>query len=196
MANNNKGVNMAKAMTKYQLDHFDRKVKRQFDPLIEDQELLVKQYTTEATNRAVAKLSKKMGADKILANFRKAEHMLKQAQSDAKTFFQKKAKDDKELKRKFQSDYGQYSYDRDEITLSDCEEQLREWASNLANKEIERRPEGAKLKQLKELRQKAIDTVMESGTPSELINVLDKITNKIGLSWNKELTALPSVKTE
>jgi len=196
MANNNKGVNMAKAMTKYQLDHFDRKVKRQFDPLIEDQELLVKQYTTQATNRAVAKLSKKMGADKILANFRKAEHMLKQAQSDAKTFFQKKAKDDKELKRKFQSDYGQYSYDRDEITLSDCEEQLREWASNLANKEIERRPEGAKLKQLKELRQKAIDTVMESGTPSELINVLDKITNKIGLSWNKELTALPSVKTE
>ena len=196
MANNNKGVNMAKAMTKYQLDHFDRKVKRQFDPLIEDQELLVKQYTTEATNRAVAKLSKKMGADKILANFRKAEHMLKQAQSDAKTFFQKKAKDDKELKRKFQSDYGQYSYDRDEITLSDCEDQLREWASNLANKEIERRPEGAKLKQLKELRQKAIDTVMESGTPSELINVLDKITNKIGLSWNKELTALPSVKTE
>ena len=187
---------MAKAMTKYQLDHFDRKVKRQFDPLIEDQELLVKQYTTEATNRAVAKLSKKMGADKIIANFKRAEQMMKQAQSDAKTFFQKKAKDDKELKRKFQSDYGQYSYDRDEISLSDCEEQLRDWASNLANKEIERRPEGARLKQLKDLRQKAIDTVMESGTPSELINVLDKITNKIGLSWNKELTALPSVKTE
>ena len=193
---NNKGVNMAKAMTKYQLDHFESKVRRQFDPLIEDQELLVKQYTTQATNKAVAKLSKKMGADKIIANFRRAEHMLKQAQSDAKTFFQKKAKDDKELKRKFQSDYGQYSYDRDEITLSDCEEQLRDWASNLANKEIERRPEGARLKQLKELRQKAIDTVMESGTPSELIAVLDKITNKIGLSWNKELTALPSVKTE
>ena len=187
---------MAKAMTKYQLDHFERKVKRQFDPLIEDQELLVKQYTTEATNRAVAKLSKKMGADKILTNFRKAEHMLKQAQSDAKTFFQKKAKDDKELKRKFQSDYGQYSYDRDEISLSDCEEQLRDWASNLANKEIERRPEGAKLKQLKELRQKAIDTVMESGTPSELIGVLDKITNKIGLSWNKDLTALPNIQSE
>jgi hypothetical protein len=196
MANNNKGVNMAKAMTKYQLDHFERKVKRQFDPLIEDQELLVKQYTTQATNRAVAKLSKKMGADKILANFRKAEQMMKQAQSDAKTFFQKKAKDDKELKRKFQSDYGQYSYDRDEITLSDCEDQLREWASNLANKEIERRPEGAKLKQLKELRQKAIDTVMESGTPSELIGVLDKITNKIGLSWNKDLTALPNIQSE
>jgi len=187
---------MAKTMTKYQLDHFEGKVRRQFDPLIEDQELLVKQYTTQATNKAVAKLSKKMGADKIIANFRRAEHMLKQAQSDAKTFFQKKAKDEKELKRKFQSDYGQYSYDRDEITLSDCEEQLRSWASNLANKEIERRPEGARLKQLKDLKQKAIDTVMESGTPSELIAVLDKITNKIGLSWNKDLTALPNIKEE
>ena len=54
---------MAKTMTKYQLDHFEGKVRRQFDPLIEDQELLVKQYTTQATNKAVAKLSKKMGAD-------------------------------------------------------------------------------------------------------------------------------------
>ena len=50
---------MAKTMTKYQLDHFEGKVRRQFDPLIEDQELLVKQYTTQATNKAVAKLSKK-----------------------------------------------------------------------------------------------------------------------------------------
>jgi len=187
---------MAKAMTKYQLDHFDRKVKRQFDPLIEDQELLVKQYTTEATNRAVAKLSKKMGADKIIANFRRAEHMMKQAQSDAKTFFQKKAKDEKQIKDVFRKDYGRSYYENKDITLSDCEEQLRDWATNLANKEIEKRPEGARLKQLKDLRQKAIDTVMESGTPSELIVVLDKITNKIGLSWNKELTALPSVKTE
>ena len=79
---------MAKAMTKYQLDHFERKVRRQFDPMIEDQELLVKQYTTQATNKAVAKLSKKMGADKIIANFKRAEQMMKQAQSDAKTFFQ------------------------------------------------------------------------------------------------------------
>jgi hypothetical protein len=42
-------------MTKYQLEHFESKVRRQFDPLIDDQELLVKQYKTEATNKAVAK---------------------------------------------------------------------------------------------------------------------------------------------
>ena len=54
-------------MTKYQLDHFKEKVRRNFDPLIEEQELLVKQYRAEATEKIVGKLAKKMGADKILA---------------------------------------------------------------------------------------------------------------------------------
>ena len=40
---------MAKTMTKYQLDHFRDKVKRNFEPLIKEQELLVKQYKAEAT---------------------------------------------------------------------------------------------------------------------------------------------------
>ena len=48
---------MTKTMTKYQLDHFERKVRRQFDPLIEDQELLVKQFKAKATDVAVAKLA-------------------------------------------------------------------------------------------------------------------------------------------
>ena len=46
-------------MTKYQLDHFKHKVRRQFDPLIEEHELLVKQYRTAATNKVVGKLAKK-----------------------------------------------------------------------------------------------------------------------------------------
>jgi hypothetical protein len=64
-----KGINMPKTMTKYQLDHFKQKVRRNFDPLIEEQELLVKQYRAEATEKIVGKLAKKMGADKILADF-------------------------------------------------------------------------------------------------------------------------------
>ena len=44
---------MAKTMTKYQLDHFRDKVKRNFEPLIKEQELLVKQYKVEATNKIV-----------------------------------------------------------------------------------------------------------------------------------------------
>ena len=64
-------------MTKYQLDHFKEKVRRNFNPLIEEQELLVKQYRAEATEKIVGKLAKKMGADKILADFKKAEEQLK-----------------------------------------------------------------------------------------------------------------------
>ena len=64
-------------MTKYQLDHFKKKVRRNFDPLIEEQELLVKQYRAEATEKIVGKLAKKMGADKILNEFKKAEAQLK-----------------------------------------------------------------------------------------------------------------------
>ena len=61
-------------MTKYQLDHFRDKVKRQFNPMIQDQELLVKQFKTEATDKAVSKLSKKIGADTIINKFAEAEN--------------------------------------------------------------------------------------------------------------------------
>ena len=72
---NKRKENMPK-MTKYQLEHFEKKVDRRFDPLIKEQELLIKQYRTEATKRIVGKLAKKMGADKVLDAFRKAEENL------------------------------------------------------------------------------------------------------------------------
>ena len=178
-------------MTKYQLDHFKDKVKRQFNPMIDEQELLVKQFKTEATDKAVSKLSKKIGAEKIIDNFRKAEKMLEDARATAKTFFEKKKPKDQELHYKFREERSRYS---DDLTLSDCESQLREWASELAQREIERRPEGMKLKQLKELKQKAIDVVMESGTPDSLAISLDKVSQKIGLRWNQDLTAIPNFK--
>ena len=40
-----------------------------------------------------------------------------------------------------------------------------------------------KLKQLEDLKQKAIDQVMESGTPEDLIKQLDETTKKIGIAW-------------
>ena len=60
-------------MPKYKVEHYESKIRRHFDPLISEQELLVKQFKTEATKRIVGKLSKKMGADKILDAFKKAE---------------------------------------------------------------------------------------------------------------------------
>jgi len=152
---------------------------------------LVKQFKTEATDKAVSKLSKKIGADKIIDKFRQAEKMLEEARATAKTFFEKKKPKDQELHYKFTE---RNSYRVDELTLSDCEDQLREWASELAQREIERRPEGLKLKQLKDLKTKALDVVMESGTPDTLAIALDNVSKKIGLRWNQDLQALPNFK--
>ena len=164
-------------MTKYQLDHFKSKVRRNFEPLIKEQELLVKQYRAEATEKIVDKLAKKMGADKILNDFRKAEAQLNKARDKARTFFKKKADKDKK-------DLNNYRFDRDEkLSLSDCEEQLKDWARELVDREIRRRPEGKKLKQLEDLQRRSIDTVMESGTPDDLIKALDAETKKIGIAW-------------
>ena len=182
---------MSKTMTKYQLDHFRDKVKRQFNPMIDEQELLVKQYKTEATDKAVSKLSKKIGADKIIDKFKQAEKMLADARATAMTFFEKKKPKDQELHYKFTE---RNSYRSDELSLSDCEDQLREWASELAQREIERRPEGMKLKQLKDLKVKALDVVMESGTPDSLAIALNEVSKKIGLTWNTDVQALPNFK--
>ena len=178
-------------MTKYQLDHFRDKVKRQFNPMIDEQELLVKQFKTEATDKAVSKLSKKIGADKIIDKFKQAEKMLAEARATAMTFFEKKKPKDQELHYKFTE---RNSYRSDELSLSDCEDQLREWASELAQREIERRPEGMKLKELKDLKVKALDVVMESGTPDSLAIALNEVSKKIGLTWNTDVQALPNFK--
>jgi len=78
-------------MTKYQLEHFSDKVKRQLNPLIEEQELLVKQFTTEATDKASKKLAIKIGAQKIIDALQDAEENLTKAQTSAQSFFEKKA---------------------------------------------------------------------------------------------------------
>ena len=182
---------MPKTMTKYQLDHFKSKVRRNFNPLIEEQELLVKQYRAEATEKIVGKLAKKMGADKILNEFKKAEAQLKAVQEKAKTFFKKKAEHykDKELAYNF-------TYKEEKISLSDCEEQLKEWARDLVDREIRRRPEGLKLKQLEDLKTKAIDQVMESGTPEELIKQLDATTKKIGIAWVVDTSKIKQIASQ
>ena len=166
-------------MTKYQLDHFRQKVRRHFDPLIEEQELLVKQHRTEATKRIVGKLAKKMGADKILTAFRNAEEELKRVREDAKTFFVKKARtEDKKDKLNYS-----FKEEGEKISLADCEEQLRDWAKELVDREIRRRPEGKMLSQLEDVKVKALDTVMESGSSETLIKALELCTRKIGIAW-------------
>lgn len=177
-------------MTKYQLDHFKSKVRRNFNPLIEEQELLVKQYRAEATEKIVGKLAKKMGADKILNEFKKAEAQLKVIQDKARTFFKKKAEQQKK-----ETNYAIDNDGRERLSLSDCEEQLKDWARDLVDREIRRRPEGLKLKQLEDLKTKAIDQVMESGTPEELIQQLDNTTKKIGIAWVVDTSKIKQISS-
>ena len=189
------GENNMPKMTKYQLEHFERKVERTLNPMIEDQELLVKQYTTEATNKASKKLAVKIGAQKIMDHLKEAEEMLTQAQKSAQSFFEKKAttKERKEdLKSKF--DKTSYRYDADdrkEITLSDCEDQIRTWAKSLAEREIEKRPEGKELARLKGIRRSALDSIMESEAPTTLIEALNtQMTKYLGVSWHEQPKAI------
>ena len=60
---------------------------------------------------------------------------------------------------------------------------MREWAKELVDREIRRRPEGKMLKQLEDIKTKAIDTVMESGSSDTLVKALDLCTRKIGIAW-------------
>ena len=183
---------MAQAMTKYQLDHFREKVKRELNPLIEQQELLVRQYVSQATDTASKKLAKKIGAQSIIDKLKEAELKLREAQATAKTFFKKKATSET-LKGKL--DYKFASSDKDErITVALCEEQIRDWASDLAQQEIEKRPEGKKLSQLKQIERVALDTIMEAHAPAELITNLDKVLKaSIGINWNSTAPQLSNV---
>ena len=79
------------------------------------------------------------------------------------------------------------------LSLEDCEEQLREWAKELVDRELERRPEGKTLKDLKDLKQKAIDNVMESGTPDELKQSLNAVVKTIGLTWNVDTSKIKQI---
>jgi len=176
---------MAHAMTKYQLDHFRDKVKRELDPMIEQQELLVRQYVSQATDTASKKLAKKIGAQAIIDKLKEAEQYLSEAKATAKTFFKKKATNEI-LKGKL--DYKFESSDKDErINVALCEEQIREWASELAQQEIEKRPEGKKLSELKQVKRVALDTIMEAHAPADLITSLDKVLQaSVGINWNNK----------
>ena len=179
-------------MPKYKVEHYESKIRRHFDPLIEEQELLIKQYKTDATDRIVVKLSKKMGADKILDALEKAEMQLERAQHQAKTFFIKKAKKDKEGNK----DLTYNMRDNDKASLKTCREQLRQWASTLVDRELRTRPEGKQLAQLEALKQKSEDIVYENGDDQAIAKALDDCTKKIGITWVVDTSKIKQISSQ
>ena len=180
-------------MPKYKVEHYEKKIRRHFDPLIEEQELLIKQYKTDATDRIVVKLSKKMGADKILDALEKAEMQLERAQHQAKTFFVKKAKKDEDGNKDLT-----YSMrdDDNKSTLKVCREQLRKWAETLVDKEIRTRPEGKQLAQLEALKQRSSDIVYENGDDVAIAKALDDCTKKIGIAWVVDTSKIKQIASK
>ena len=77
-----------------------------------------------------------------------------------------------------------FGYNRG-ITPEDCREQLRDWAQYLAEIEVEKTPEGKKVKELKLYKQSAINSVFECGVPEQLNTVLEKVLSGVGIIWNK-----------
>ena len=184
--------NMSKSTypTKYQLEHLKKRINSEIDPLIDQAQLSVKSIVAELTENAELKLAKKIKADVVIKELEDAIANLEIKQRKAQTFFGKiKDPDLKgQLSYKFDKNdndsYYRSSYSKG-IEPSDCRDQLREWAQYLAQKEAEKTPEGAKVKELKLYKQSAINSVFECGVPEQLNIVLEKVLNGVGIVWNK-----------
>ncbi len=176
--------------TKYQLEHLKKRINSEIDPLIDQAQLSVKSIVAELTEDAELKLAKKIKADVVIKELEDAIANLEIKQRKAQTFFGKiKDPDLKgQLNYKFDKNdndsYYRSSYSKG-IEPSDCRDQLREWAQYLAQKEAEKTPEGAKVKELKLYKQSAINSVFECGVPEQLNIVLEKVLNGVGIVWNK-----------
>ena len=177
--------------TKYQLEHLKKRINSEIDPLIEQAELSVKSIVADLTESAELKLAKNIKADVVIKELEGAIAELEIKQRKAMTFFGKI--NNRELKEnlsyKFKKSDRDNYYSRDSygrgIQPSDCREQLRNWASHLAQKEAEKTPEGKKVKELELYKQSAINSVFECGVPEQLNIVLEKVLNGVGIVWNK-----------
>ena len=177
--------------TKYQLEHLKKRINSEIDPLIEQAELSVKSIVADLTESAELKLAKKIKADVVIKELEQAIENLEIKQRKAQTFFGKIK--DVELKEnlnyKFRKSDSDSYYSRDRygkgIQPEDCRDQLREWASHLAQKQAEKTIEGAKVKELKLYKQSAINSVFECGVPEQLNIVLEKVLSGVGIVWNK-----------
>ena len=177
--------------TKYQLEHLKKRINSEIDPLIEQAELSVKSIVADLTESAELKLAKKIKADVVIKELEGAIAELEIKQRKAMTFFGKI--NNRELKEnlsyKFKKSDRDNYYSRDSygrgIQPSDCREQLRNWASHLAQKEAEKTPEGKKVKELELYKQSAINSVFECGVPEQLNIVLEKVLSGVGIVWNK-----------
>jgi len=186
---------MAKAtMQKWQRDHFVSELNRNYDPLINAAELKLKSIEAEAIEIAEKNLADEIGATPIIEELQEAINNVKTKMSKAARFFNKTKQAKKDINYKFkEKDFDLFGYGSSRITPDDCWEQIRDWAGDFARQKIKQTPEGKILATLEENKRASYKEIMEAGSPDSLKQKLHTNLQKDGLSWNKEVKALPPI---
>ena len=186
---------MAKAtMQKWQRDHFVSELNRNYDPLINAAELKLKSIEAEAIEIAEKNLADEIGATPIIEELEEAINNVKQKMSKAARFFNKTKHAKKDINYKFkEKDFDLFGYGSSRITPDDCREQIRDWAGDFARAKIKQTPEGKVLATLEENKRASYKEIMEAGSPDSLKTKLHNNLQKDGLSWNREVKALPPI---
>jgi hypothetical protein len=194
-SHNRKDNTMAKAMMqKWQRDWFTKELDRDYDPLIQAAQLKIRSLEAEAVEIAEKNLADEIGATPIIKELEEAIENVKSKMSKAARFFKtSKVAKKKDVNYKFkEKDFDISGYGANRITPEDCWEQIRDWAGDLARKQIEKTPEGKALKILEDNKRVSLKDIMEAGSPDSLRAKLQNNLKKDGLSWVKDQKALPS----
>ena len=186
---------MAKStMQKWQRDHFVSELNRNYDPLINAAELKLKSIEAEAIEIAEKNLADEIGATPIIEELQEAINNVKTKMSKAARFFNKTKQAKKDINYKFkEKDFDLFGYGSSRITPDDCWEQIRDWAGDFARQKINQTPEGKVLATLEENKRASYKEIMEAGSPDSLKTKLHNNLQKDGLSWNREVKALPPI---
>ena len=187
---------MAKAtMQKWQRDHFVSELNRNYDPLINAAELKLKSIEAEATEVAEKNLADEIGATPIIEELEEAINNVKTKMSKAARFFRtSKVAKKRDVNYKFQEkEFNLDGYGSNRIMPDDCWEQIREWAGDFAQAKIKQTPEGKVLASLEDNKRASYKEIMEAGSPDSLKDKLHNNLQKDGLSWNREVKALPPI---
>ena len=186
---------MAKStMQKWQRDHFVSELNRNYDPLINAAELKLKSIEAEAIEIAEKNLADEIGATPIIEELQEAINNVKTKMSKAARFFNKTKQAKKDINYKFkEKDFDLFGYGSSRITPDDCWEQIRDWAGDFARQKIKQTPEGKVLATLEENKRASYKEIMEAGSHDSLKTKLHNNLQKDGLSWNREVKALPPI---
>ena len=180
-------------MQKWQRDWFVKELDRDYNPLIQAAELKIKSLEAEAIEIAEKNLADEIGATPIIEELQEAIDNVKTKMSKAARFFRtSKVAKKKDVNYKFQEkEFNLDGYGSNRIMPDDCWEQIREWAGDLARKQIEKTPEGKALKILEDNKRVSLKDIMEAGSPADLREKLQSNLKKDGLTWTKDQKALP-----